>query len=493
MRTEKIFGPPGTGKTRYLMERFEKKVKQMPPEKIGFFTFTRAARLEALERTGLTAEELPFLRTIHAICYRQLGITQGQIVKNKDLREFGKLIGVDLSGSTQTIWESEMSVFPPRATKDDLLLQLNHLGRHRKTTLKEAILDAPTDVSYHYAKYFTKAYRDWKTSEGLLDYTDLLSEYLLHGKPLPVDVLFVDEAQDLSRLQWDVIDRLSADSSQVYIAGDDDQAIFNWAGASPEALIARPADVTTFLDQSWRVPASVLRVANDVISRVQHRQEKPLKPRDEEGEVGEIPFLDESYLDHDTSVLFRNHHRGRILKEQLEELGHPFIGEGSILSEQGVSRALAGWDQIHKGEKVNSGTARALFKMTHEELRRSEVENLLRKDNQSFSQRDLFNRETKLEEWLDVLKLPNRNYLEKAAHFHGFSKLLSPTTKLMSIHQAKGREANTIILDLELARKTYDSWLQNPDDEHRVWYVAVTRAKQRLLTLVPESVSYYHL
>ena len=55
------------------------------------------------------------------------------------------------------------------------------------------------------------------------------------------DVVFIDEAQDLSPLQWKLYDVLKTKAKDIYLAGDDDQAIFAWAGADVKRFIEEPA------------------------------------------------------------------------------------------------------------------------------------------------------------------------------------------------------------------------------------------------------------
>ena len=54
-------------------------------------------------------------------------------------------------------------------------------------------------------------------------------------------VVFIDEAQDLSPIQWMMYDILKSNAEDVYLAGDDDQAIYAWAGADVDRFIQEPA------------------------------------------------------------------------------------------------------------------------------------------------------------------------------------------------------------------------------------------------------------
>ena len=69
--------------------------------------------------------------------------------------------------------------------------------------------------------------KEFKKSRNLYDFTDMLLEFNLRPETWPeIEVLIVDEAQDLSLVQWNVITNLISKCKRAYIAGDDDQAIF---------------------------------------------------------------------------------------------------------------------------------------------------------------------------------------------------------------------------------------------------------------------------
>jgi superfamily I DNA/RNA helicase len=495
--THKVYGPPGCGKTHRLLGIFEEELKTVAPDRIAFFTFTRAARLEALSRSSMTEEELPYVKTLHATAYKLLGVSHEQLVQQKNIRAFGRKIGVQLSGYMPDMWAiDQVTEAFTQPSKADRLLQLNHLGRHRGLKLKETLRDAPMELDFNYAKWFTQAYREWKTAEHMLDYTDLLVEYVERGRELDVDVVFVDEGQDLSWLQWQVLHKLAHNAKRVYICGDDDQAIFIWAGASAELFNTEPCDTIEVLPQSYRIPRVVHGLSQQIIRRVRTRQDKEFRPRDVEGEYRSAGYMDPSLIDpKSTMVLFRNHHRGQKLGVQLEELGIPFIGTHSALGKEEVRLALGGWNRAMKGEAIPLPEAKAIVEFAAVAYlqpgarARSET-----KTGAALPVMSFFNGEALRADWWRVMpRLPRINYLQRVINKYGFEGAMDPGVTMMSIHQSKGRQANTVIVDLDMARRTYEAYQNNPDDEHRVYYVAVTRAKERLFTLLPTEPASYQI
>jgi DNA helicase-2/ATP-dependent DNA helicase PcrA len=491
MSTLKIFGPPGTGKTTYLLNKLELELKTVQSRRIAFLTFTRAARTEALQRTKMSEKDLPFLRTIHAICYRQMSVSQTQMVKPKMLREFGKKIGTEITGYIANPLADEFSMSDGKPTKADMLLNLSHLGRHRKAALREMLATADVELDWEFSKWFTIAYKDWKEAESLLDFTDLLTVYLKFGQPLDIDVMFVDEAQDLSRLQWDVVRKLGSRAKRIYIAGDDDQAIFTWAGASATAFIDEPAQHQVILDQSRRCPRAVMRVAEQIIGNVMNRVEKHTKPRDAEGQFDTVSYIEQSLFDgdHDKFLLFRNHHRGLRLSGELEEMSIPYLGANSPFSEKHVLNALSAFHHQNLGIAANVYERTAVVELADVRYLKKDADILMKQPGMVI---DLF-KKPDYDLFAVLGRLPKKSYVQRCVELHGMAKVLAPTLTLQSIHQSKGQEAHTVILDTELAKKTYDGMMVNPDDEHRVWYVGVTRAREKLIALLPTNQLHYQI
>ena len=491
MKTIKIYGPPGTGKTEALLGLFNSELRRHSTDQIAFCTFTRAAREEALNRSGFGAaaeSKLKYLRTIHSLCFRELRLGRNRMVTPKLLKAFGATLGIRLSGKTDPMTEDLGDSYQAPA-KGDLFVQLYHLSRHRGIPMIELLRNAPGNVTLREIQHFIEHYEFWKRREGLYDFTDLLVIYLQRGNPLPVAVIFIDEAQDLSPLQWEVVNKLGANVHTRYLAGDDDQAIFVWAGASAQTFNKIKAANEWVLPKSYRVPRQIFKLAQTIIARVRNRKEKEFQPADLEGSVERTFQAD--YLPRYPApifMLFRNAYRGVHLGMRLEEAGVPFLGANSIIQRYKLGEIFAAWRDLCRGREIYRDKAQLLVNMSSKDWLVPGIKE--RELGETIRAEDIYLRKPGQEEWPRTLfHLPRKEFLAKCNP----EEIIRPRITLMSIHQSKGREAPTICLDTELARRTYSSMLWQPEDEHRVWYVAVTRAKERLGIMEPGDIKNYAL
>ena len=105
----------------------------------------------------------------------------------------------------------------------------------------------------------------------------MLEDFLTKENYNKFKVLFIDEAQDLSLLQWEMVRKIWSHAEKTYIAGDDDQAIFKWAGADVDHFIALKEEVDDIktLDQSYRIPGGPIHeLSQKIIRKVQNRFDK---------------------------------------------------------------------------------------------------------------------------------------------------------------------------------------------------------------------------
>ena len=134
-----ILGPPGTGKTSTLLGLLEEELDRGTcPEDIGFFTFTKQAVQEgksrAMSRFGITNNQLPFFRTLHSLCFFQLGLSKDSVMGARDLNDLNQKLNLRLTGSISSD-DGHVSGI----SKDDRLMFIENLARMRQVSLETQI------------------------------------------------------------------------------------------------------------------------------------------------------------------------------------------------------------------------------------------------------------------------------------------------------------------------------------------------------------------
>jgi superfamily I DNA/RNA helicase len=206
---EIILGPPGTGKTTYLLNLVEDALdKGVDPQQMGFVAFTKKAAKEAVERAEarfcLSEKQLPYFRTLHSLAFRMLGMNRERVLSKSQIKEFGDILGLKLRGSV-TPTEGTVSNSLP----GDKALFISGLSRLRCVPLQEQWRENTEDLGWHELDRVHRGLKKFKESRGLFDYTDMLELYLEQGYVPELELLVVDEAQDLSKLQWKVVHKLA--------------------------------------------------------------------------------------------------------------------------------------------------------------------------------------------------------------------------------------------------------------------------------------------
>jgi DNA helicase-2/ATP-dependent DNA helicase PcrA len=483
---EIILGPPGTGKTTTLLDIVDNEmVSGTPPDRVGFVTFTRrgaeTAISRAAERFKLPRSDFPHFRTLHSLAYRTLGLRPEDVMERDRLRDFSDYAGVRVTGT----WCDD-GTFAGYEVGDRVLFMEN-LARMRGVPLRQLYDEDDDRLSWGTVDHVSRCYAAYKTAHGLLDYTGMLQEMLVRDTAPALDVLLVDESQDLSILQWRVVWRLAQGARRVVIAGDDDQALYVWAGADVDTLVNMQGSVRV-LGRSHRVPRAVQGVANAVIGRVAHRRPKAWEPRDEEGSVGrELDISGCNFSGEDILVLARNNY---VLQEQVE----PELRRRGVLYDFGgrsavspaVLRAVQAWEKLRSGGSVSADDANAVYSyMTAGEgVMRGAKAKLKKCEEEKLSLTDLINQFglTTTAIWHDALtRLPPDEISYMLAARRAGERLTGKArVRLSTIHGSKGGEADEVILMTEMARRSFVEMERNEDGEARVFYVGATRARQKL-------------
>lgn len=481
-----VFGGPGTGKTTHLLNIVGQALEDgIPPSQIAYMAFTRKAANEAkaraAKRFGLRAKDLPFFSTLHSMTYRQQAYSGVDIMDASDYNEIGSLLGVPF-----TRVFNHLDGPPTTGPKGSRLMQVVGYARSRDITLEQAWRHSGEAVNWYELKQMFQTVETYKRKAGKLDFHDLIDDYADFGEPLPVQLGIIDEAQDLTVRQWKAVYRAFRNCPRVVVGGDDDQAIYRWSGASVETFLQlsrEPGVKRTVLSQSHRLPRAVFEVANGISARIENRVDKDWVPSDREGRVewvahpGDVDLSKGSWL-----LLARNSH---LLTEYMEACRLQGVkyntASGASVPAKHL-KAIQGWERLRARKPVSDVVMRAVAAV-HPGLVESDYREL-----DTYGPDDVpVDLSVIWHDALSLIPIGEREYY--LAIMRNGERLQDPARVTVgTIHSVKGGEADNVVLRVDMTQRTYTGFLLNPDDEARVFYTGITRARENLFLVAPQSV-----
>ena len=486
-----ILGPPGTGKTHNLLDLVEKELANgTPPDRIAFVSFTTKATNEARNRAktkfNLTDKDFPYFCTLHAFGKRQMGLTKSEVMDKRDYAEFSDKYGVDLR-KISVDWEDNGAV----STDNKFLRDINK-SKMQCMELQEYYNKSNLDYAWEELLWAFRSLEDYKQTYSKFDFTDMLTQYVAFGPTPALDVVIVDEAQDLTKLQWNMCEKIWQNAKRVYISGDDDQAIFRWAGADIEHLITMQGNVSV-LNQSYRCPVEVHKVAHDIVTRINQRRNKEWNPRDVEGEVrfhaypGGVDMAKGNWL----ALATCGYMLGE-LEEDLRYQGLPYTINGKSPIKQDSIKAVSAWNRLNEHEQISYNDVSAIYAnlksgvgvqrgykglKTLEEGQVYDVESLI-------MHHGLLNAGIPWDVAFNTIGEADKSYIMSLEKHGGLG--VEPKINLSTIHMAKGGECDNVMLMTDLSRANKEEMEIDSDDTNRVFYVGATRAKQSLHIISPQ-------
>lgn len=468
---------------------------------------------------------------MHSLCYRILGQPEIAETKASAWNEGHPTMTVDVKvqGSPQDAFaETRGGDWGTR------VFSAVNLERARMT---------PEETWTGEMRRFYDAWRTWKDESALIDFTDMI-ELVLAGElqhDPSVRVAFFDEVQDFSRLELSLARMWGRGMDYTVLVGDPDQAIFEWRGASARDFLEPeiPQERIRILDQSYRIPKSVHALATEWIEQCSFRYPTEYNSREEEGEVQylqETSHLQPSRLVDEIEKCIEQSEScmfiascGYMLTQAIKELkirGIPFHnpfaptnGAWNPLRAQGrlsaflvASKAAFGsnartwtwwelwtWTElITAGGILRRGAKKRIKEMSRDEYSRSlppndeEMEDLFATDPwiELCDALDSTKRGADVE-WLLSHALASKvkllEYTAKVYEQLGvFALHRDPTVVVGTVHSVKGAEAHTVFVAPDLSKKGAIRWNGEPEERDsvlRVFYVAFTRARERLVLL----------
>ena len=480
-----ILGPPGTGKTTSLLNIVEDALSRgIPPERIAYLAFTRKAAYEAQERAmaqfGFEEGRFPYFRTLHSLAFRELGMQRDEVMTDSHYRKFGKAMGIEFRG----IYDENIGLHTGDGLGDKCS-RIESLARMGLRNIEDQMaITNINDLSTHAVKQYHSALVAYKKDNGVYDFTDMLEKY---NSQLPVDICIFDEAQDLSSAQYKMAILAASLASEVYIAGDDDQAIFGWAGADVDKFLNLKGQKTT-LPNSHRIPKKVHSLANDVVRRIKNRYPKKWAPKKQEGDV--IYVTNEQDIDFSESgswmLLSRSKYLLYRLKQAVRQQGFAYTINNRSSLESEETRAIIAWESLRKGKSISQHEAKNLVNFL------AFNPDLIKQDSYMMADLGLPDA-AKDYDWMTMLKgiAPDEREYLRSCMRNGEMFSDKPRITISTIHQSKGGEADNLVLLTDMGKLSWENL--GSDEENRVWYVALTRAKENLYLIQPRGLRYFSI
>lgn len=373
----------GCGKTRTMIARalFLLKVKKVRPERIAMLTFTRRAAKEIEDRLAMEVPEAKrsvFVGTFHRFClslmhrypafFKLNGI---KIMDNHDQDVILKRIRNAMVSSEGPIGSSQ-GIVPNERNMASVFSYANN----KRISVEDYYTKYPPDKNETVIlmKDAYNQYAEYKQKNGYMDFDDILSNVTCTLETdsdfrrivqNSLDHVLVDEMQDTSQVQWDILKAIYP-PVHLFCVGDDAQSIYSFRGADFESVHhfcdLLPNSITLKLTENYRSTQQILDIANMLMDDSplgygknlhSHSGEGKRKPRlyefySEEDEasfvVGTIAQkLENGTPPNEIMVLLRSTMNGRMLEHNLRTYGIPYrlIGGVSFMQAAHIKDTVA--------------------------------------------------------------------------------------------------------------------------------------------------------
>ena len=354
-----ILAGAGSGKTRVLVHRivWQIQVNGLSPQSILAVTFTNKAANEMrgrVENLLDSSASSMWIGTFHGIAHRLLRRhaeqarlpKDFQVLDSNDQQRLIKRILADLKIDDKELPVKEVQWFI-NEKKDAALRSFHLVGNEDKNTRR-----------------FLRIYQEYEAScerSGVVDFSELLlrvyelfrdNDNILQQYQQRFSQIHVDEFQDTNHLQYAWLTLLSPNRDNIFVVGDDDQAIYGWRGAKIENIYNfkdhYPAHITIKLEQNYRSSGAILKAANHIIANNKSRLGKELWTDLPDGEkisvYGAFSDVDEAkyVVDRirlwveegnkrvDVAILYRSNAQSRQFEEQLMLTKTPYRVYGGL-------------------------------------------------------------------------------------------------------------------------------------------------------------------
>lgn len=361
-----VLAVPGSGKTTVLVTRlgYMIKCKGINPENILTVTYTKAATGDMGERFYsffAGSIPMPVFRTINSLCVSVIKLYEHlKGTTAFDLVTDDKITGLII----REVYKKYMKDFPTEGDIKDIRTAISYV---KNMMLKEDDF-TDDDIGVKGFKKIYKYYNDKLREKRLMDYDDqmvyahtILVKYprILKFFSDKFKYICVDEAQDTSKIQHRIIKLLTAENGNVFMVGDEDQSIYGFRAAYPEALVNFEKEYKNakvlLMEKNYRSSQEIVKVADGVIQKNKDRHPKNMQAVSKNkgkvnfiktaGSAAQYMELLKTAKNHkgETAVLFRNNESAIPLINLLEKEKIPFSyrqTDGAFFSNRVVTDIL---------------------------------------------------------------------------------------------------------------------------------------------------------
>lgn len=516
----RIDGAPGAGKTYTLLNKIgAERERGVDVDDMLFLTFTNAARLDAKAEirnrfSGLSRGDVDDLvRTTHSAA---LGaVSEAGIIGQDDIiiqegddpyfELFAEQHGMNYGGTSIADLESGGDI----KGNGDVFFALNSWLAATYRDASDARL-APVKFPWLDIDTFRHLQREWKEykriaeSEGRLWEHHEYIEAAIDNNVYPIaDVMLIDEFQDFSPLQYKYYKdmRDNGNIERIYLAGDPQQSIYSFRGADPYYFEETDFDKSTVLDQTRRCRGEVATLARKLLESSEQNKSRDFTAvngggtvRSIRGDASNVEAAIETAITTDTDTLLlltRTNKQWRRLARFLRKKGFPYgvlgsrgwsmwnHGENAAIMQALVSiREKTSVDGMRMAQLVKSLPAN-MVSNEHLEMERIDGEHKYTAESAQHALGSAGN-VTDIARKLQI-KEPYRKAIENVLARGNANR--KSQIRVGTIHASKGLEADGVLLFPAYSTAMHDRYTGDPfvkAEEHRVAYVAATRARDRL-------------
>ena len=344
-----LLAVPGSGKTTVLVARLGYMVIELgiAPSSILTMTYTVAATKDMKDRfCSFFGEEwrgAVEFRTINGVCAR--------IIRTYERMTGGRAFELvaDEKESAAFLTSVCREFLPNYPTENDIRAIRTQITYAKNMILSDEQVKELDKKSGYPISDILRAYNNGMREQQRMDYDDqlvyayrILRKYpaILQAVQNVYRYICVDEAQDTSRIQYEIINLLSQKHGNLFMVGDEDQSIYGFRAAYPEALLnfeeMHPGARVLLMEENFRSDANIVAAADRFIQKNPHRHEKHMYAfRPAEQNVKEVLLTSRSaqyaYLlkkaincKRETAVLYRENESALPLIDLLERGGVPY-------------------------------------------------------------------------------------------------------------------------------------------------------------------------